>query len=63
MSELRGQSGFINCLLCSNKNILYAGDGKGQLGVWQEKEGAWQMQKSISIVSVSMALVVVFIIT
>ena len=57
MSELRGQSGLINCLLFSNKNILYAGDSKGQLGVWQEKEGAWQMQKSISIVSVSMALV------
>ena len=43
----------MNCLVCSDKRILYAGDSKGQLGVWQEKQGAWQMKKAINIVNVS----------
>ena len=53
MCELHGHTGLVNCLICSNKRILYAGDSKGQLGVWQEKQGEWQMKKAINIVNVS----------
>lgn len=54
MSELRGHSGLVNCLVYSDKQILYAGDSRGQLGVWQEKQGVWQMKKHINIVNVSL---------
>ena len=53
MCELRGHTGLVNCLVCSDKRILYAGDSKGLLGVWQEKQGVWQMKKTINIMNVS----------
>lgn len=58
--ELRGHTGLVNCLVCSDKAILYSGDSKGKLGVWHEKQGVWQMKKTIDIVNVSTLVTIDF---